>query len=88
MIDRTYQDALISQAHDLTMTPIQQTRQAHIQSALGLRRTAHNWMRRAIEWPNERERYMSEAKRLLSHARWDLSRVRNIDAYEEWRETR
>lgn len=59
----------------------QAERTAHISSALGLRRTAHKWLGMAQEWPGEADRYIAEAKRLLRYARWNLSMVRNIDAW-------
>lgn len=58
-------------------------RAAHISSALGLRRTAHKWLRMAKKYGADTltaKAYLSEAGRLLNYARWNLSMVRNIDA--------
>lgn len=58
------------------------TRAAHVQSAFGLRKTAHKYLGMAIDWPDSAERYRSEARRLLNYARWNLSQVRDMDARE------
>lgn len=72
----------------MTRQSYQSIRNAHIQSALGLRRTAQEWSMMAREFPENAVKYLAEAKRVRSHALWDIHMARNVDTWESWMETK
>jgi len=70
----------------MTRQSYQSIRNAHIQSALGLRRTAQEWSMMAREFPENAVKYLAEAKRVRDYARWDISMARNVDTWNAWME--
>lgn len=62
-----------------------QQRRAHVMAALEARRTAHEWLRMARQYPRDAARCRVEARKRRDAARWNLAKARNIDAWLEWR---
>ena len=60
-------------------------RAAHVNAALYARRTSHEWLRLAREWPKDAKGYLREADKCRERARWHIERARGLDAWAEWK---
>lgn len=61
-------------------------RAAHIAAALAARRTSHQWMAMARDWPKDAPRFHREASQCRERARYEIKRARSIAAWVEWKQ--